>query len=79
MITAHNEMPKLGGEVLHCNIAQMKLEYIQGIRRRTCYTGSTKNMHSNVCDVGYSSCAEKCRRHTHWCRNGAEDDLIGPV
>ena len=34
---------------------------------------------SNVCDVGYSSCAEKCRRHTHWCRAGAEDALIGPV
>jgi len=25
------------------------------------------------------SCAEKCRRHTHWCRAGAEDALIGPV
>jgi len=36
-------------------------------------------MHSNVCDVGYSSCAEKCRRHTHWYRAGAEDALIGLV
>jgi len=67
--------------ILYCQLCMYlsTTPFYQGIRRRTCSTGSTQNMHSNVCDVGYSSCAEKCRRHTHWCRAGAEDALIGPV
>jgi len=43
-----------------------------------CSTGSLENIHSNVCDSGYSICAEENRRHTnYWCRAVADDALNG--